>query len=98
MPSIPKAILHTKLLAAAGKEVEKYGLLDDVPFNISLTGLGNLAFYAFTLTSPTGGRPTGEYKIQLIVPGQKRESRGHLYLVPGLFTIIAGWSQDEDVF
>ncbi len=98
MPAIPKSTLHARILAAANKEVEKYSSLDEIPFKIHLTSLGNLAFYMFTLTSPPGGRPIGEYKIQLIAPGQQRGERGHLYLAPGLFTVIAGWSQDEDVF
>jgi hypothetical protein len=98
MRPIPKATLHARILASANNEVENYSPLDKVPFNVHLTTLGNLSFYAFTLTSPPGGRPTGEYKIQLIVPEQKRGERGHLYQADGAFTILAGWSRDENIF
>lgn len=98
MRSIPKTTLHERILASANTEVEEHGPLDKVPFTVCLANLGYLAFYAFTLTSPPGGRPTGEYKIQLMVPGQKRGERGQLFLVEGAFNIIAGWSQDENVF
>jgi len=98
MQSIPKATLHERILASVNNEIVEHSSLDKVPFTVHLTNLGNLAFYAFTLTSPPGGRPTGEYKIQLIVPEQQRGKRGHLYLADGAFTILAGWSRDENVF
>lgn len=98
MTAIPKADLHKKIITSVKTEVGDYDSLDDVPFKIHLTNWGSFAFYAFTLTSPPGGRPTGEYKIQLIAPGYQRGQRGNLRLDANLFSIILGWSPDEDIF
>lgn len=98
MSSIPKADLHAKVLTSIGMEAEYCGSLEEVPFKVYLPNLGGFAFYAFTLTSPPGGRPTGEYKIQLIGSGQKRGQRGNLHLEADLFSVILGWSPDENIF
>ena len=98
MGAIPKRELHAKILAAAGKDVEEHGPLDEVPYRLRIAKLGDFAFYAFTLTSPPGGRPLGEYKIQLILPKQPRGTRGSLTFPPGAFTVLLGWSEEENVF
>lgn len=98
MGAISKQKIHSEILAAVGSKVEAYGPLDEVPFGIDLIGFGTFAFYAFTMTLPVGGRPTGEYKIQLIAPGQKRGTRGQFDFLSGTFTILIGWSQEERVF
>lgn len=98
MGAISKKKIHSEILAAVGSKVESYGSIDEVPFEMDLIGFGTFAFYAFTLTSPPGGRPTGEYKIQLIAPGQRRGTRGQFDFPSGAFTILIGWSQEERVF
>jgi hypothetical protein len=98
VPAVPKPTIHTHILRALGNAAEEHGDLDEVPFRVRLHGLGDFDLYTFTLTSPPGGRPVGEYKVQLIVPGQARGQRGQLDFAPGVFTILVGWSPDEDVF
>lgn len=94
MCTIPKRELHAKIMAAAGHDVEDHGPFDEVPYRLRIAKLGD---YAFTLTSPTGGRPLGEYKIQLILPKQPRGARGSLSFLPEVVTVLLGWSE-EDVF
>ncbi len=55
-------------------------------------------FYIYNLTSPPGGRTLGEHKIQLIVPGQKRGSKGNFDFSGGRLVFLAGYEQAEDVF
>jgi hypothetical protein len=40
----------------------------------------------------------GDYKIQLIVPGQRRRERGRFAYLTGTQVILAGYVQDFDVF
>ena len=98
MGATPKRDLHAQILMAVGSEVMESGPLNGVPYRLRLNRLGDFAFYAFTLTSPPGGRPIGEYKVQLIAPKQSRGERGTLEYPSGAFTIVAGWSQEEEVF
>lgn len=98
MPSLPKRTLHLRVLEAAGTSVQESSDLTTVPFVVCLKRLGAVSFYAFTLTAPPGGRPLGEYKIQLILPGQARGQRGSLTVDPDAFAVIAGWSEEEGVF
>lgn len=98
MTQIAKETIHGRVVDACRPAMEDHASFTDVPFWLRLAGLGEVVFYAFTLTSPTGGRPIGEYKIQLIVPHQPRRRRGSLYIAPGAFTILLGWSEVEGVF
>lgn len=98
MGAITKQKIHSEIVTAVGSNAEVSSPLDEMPFGIDLIGFGTFAFYAFTMTSPVGGRPTGEYKIQLIAPGQKRGTRGQFDFLSGTFTILIGWSQEESIF
>lgn len=98
MSAVPKAEIHSKIVDALHSSVEWQGAIEDVPFSVRLKGLGSFSLYAFTLTAPPGGRPTGEYKVQLIVPTQARGERGSLDFAPGAFTVIVGWSEVDEVF
>lgn len=98
MPSIPKPELHTLILQAAGEAVLTSGDITSVPLRLRLARLGQVAVYAFTITSPVGGRPADEYKIQLILPDQPRGARGRLEVEASSFTVICGWSEEEGVF
>ena len=55
-------------------------------------------FYLYNLPSPPGGRTLGEHKIQLIVPGQGRGSRGNFDFSDGRLVFLVGYEQAEDVF
>jgi hypothetical protein len=69
-----------------------------VPFHLTADMLGDLAFYAFTLTRSGINRPVGEYKIQIILPGHERGQSASLDMtVPG-YPLIVGWTPVERVF
>lgn len=95
---LSKAELHTKIVMALGEHCTMASDTSRIPFLVEVERLGTMAFYAFTLTAPPGGRPTGEYKVQLMVPGQARRTRGDLDFTDSAFVVIAGWSPEEDVF
>lgn len=98
MPALTKRALNEQILAAANPWGRITGPIDEVPLLVDVDGLGRFAMYAFTLTAPPGGRPVGEYKVQLILPGQGRGNRGRLEPPAGRFAVIVGWSREEEVF
>jgi hypothetical protein len=52
----------------------------------------------YNATRPPGGRPLGEHKVQLIVPGQKRGQRGSFDNSGGRIVLLIGYAAEEDVF
>ncbi len=50
-----------------------------------------LKVYIFNCTSPQGGRSFDEFKIQLIIDGQKRGKRGRFNTSDGRTTLIVGY-------
>ena len=56
-----------------------------------------LSIYLYNALNPPGGRPTGEYKINLNVPGQRVGEVASFDYSLG-FTICAGYVADYDVF
>lgn len=48
--------------------------------------------YVYNCTNPPGGRTLDEYKIQLILPDQKRGERGFLDESDGSFILIIGYA------
>jgi hypothetical protein len=54
--------------------------------------------YLFNATRPPGGRPVGEFKIQVMVPGQARGDRACFDASEGHLVILAGYTAEEDVF
>jgi len=57
-----------------------------------------LRVYLFTITRQHGGRPQDEYKIQVILPGQKPRTKVALDTSDGRLPIIGGFSQDFNAF
>ena len=53
--------------------------------------------YIYTLTHPPGGRTTGEHKIQIIIPGQRKGERKEFDHSGGWFVLLAGYAPDMDV-
>ena len=96
--ALSKPELHTKIVMALGSNCTGAGDTSRIPFLTQVGSMGAIGFYAFTMTTPHGGRPMGEFKVQLIVPGQGRANRGALDFTDGAFLVIAGWSPEEDVF
>src|SRR3954469_26040731 len=99
MPALSKADLHRRILVALGSDVATYGDPNDVPFPMDVAGLIPLAVWAFTITSPPGGRHPLESKIQLMVPGQGRDQRGSLRPEdPDRFPVLIGVKPEDDLF
>ena len=92
--------LHRRFVSALAGRVQGTPSLDRKPLELDLTPpLPNrVRVYLFNATRPPGGRPTGEHKVQLIMPGQKRGERGRFDQSDGRIVLLAGYAAEEDVF
>lgn len=92
--------LHRRLVQALGAAVRSHAPLDKKPFELDLTPpLPNrVRVYMYNATRPPGGRPLGEHKIQLIVPGQRRGERASFDNGDGRIVLLVGYGAEEDVF
>lgn len=98
MPGLGRQALHERLLDAL-PDAEVIGSVADVPLVLKLPGIAMpLAFWIFTLTNPPGGRHPSEYKIQLMVPGQRRGERGDFVSSVEAFKLLVGVHPKEDIF
>lgn len=97
---VSQAELHRRFVAALGEKVEHHTNLDRKPLDLDLASPlpGRVRVYLFNATRPPGGRPTGEHKVQLIMPGQKRGERGQFDQSDGRIVLLAGYAAEEDVF
>ena len=96
-----QADLHRHLVAALGlRNVLRHSEWDVKPFEMDLAAPlpQRLRLYVFNATRPPGGRPLGEHKIQLIVPGQGRNDRGSFDHSGGRIVLLMGYAAEEDVF
>lgn len=75
---------------------ESAPLLIDLYAPLSL----KLRVYLFNCTNPPGGRALDEYKIQIILPGQKRGERGVVDYSEGRMPVLAAYvpEGEEGVF
>lgn len=96
----PKSELHQIFIEALGDSVVTHGDLEDFPLEIELEQPlpSKVRLYIYNVTSPPGGRPTGEHKTQLIVPDQDRGERGSFDHSDGRFVLLTGYSKEADVF
>lgn len=97
----PKAKLHQMFIDDLGDRVAWHSNASDKTLLIDLINpRKKLRVYLFNCTCPPGGRALDEYKVQLIIEGQKRGERGHLNTSDDRFIIIAGFaspfSEKED--
>lgn len=53
--------------------------------------------YVFNCTCPPGGRVIDEYKVQLILDGQRRGERGHFDDTDGTTVLIVGYADPLDI-
>jgi excisionase family DNA binding protein len=93
--------LHRRLVQALGsKFVRSHGSFDSKPFELELAPpLPHRArVYMYNATRPPGGRPLGEHKVQLIVPGQRRGERASFDNGDGRIVLLIGYAAEEDVF
>ena len=54
--------------------------------------------YIWQITDPPGGRSIDENKIQLILPGQKRDERANFTHESDYFTLLVGYRDDIKIF
>ena len=59
---------------------------------------GKVRLYLYNITHPQGGRPSSEYKIRLMVRGQRRHDRAGFASESGRFLVLGGYEGELDVF
>lgn len=97
---ISQTELHRRFLDALGDVVRSHGVLNRKPLEADLAAPlpSRIRLYIFNATRPPGGRPLGEHKVQLIVPGQRRGDRGNFDHSGGRMVFLAGYAAEESVF
>lgn len=92
--------LHECFLKVIGEYVVNHSATQSKPIEIDLLHPlpRRIRVYLYNLTSPPGGRTLGEHKIQLIVPGQDRGTRGNFDFSDGRLVFLAGYEYTHDVF
>ncbi len=88
-----KEQLNKLLLEDLGERVEWHSDLTSKTFLVDLKNpKRKLRIYVFNCTCPPGGRALDEYKIQMIIEGQKRGERGALDASDGRTVLIIGYA------
>ncbi len=92
--------LHDQFLAALRDLVVEHSDLGVKPLELKMEGSLPLRarVYMYNATRPPGGRPVGEYKIQLIVPNHPRGERGNFDLSGRRTVLLVGYSAEDAVF
>lgn len=105
MPTKPsnrlsKQELHQKFLSALEGNIEAHSEIDEVPLEVDLSPPlpTKIRVYMFNVTNPPGGRPSDEYKAQLILPDQNRGERASFDLSDGRVVLLVGYSAQSEVF
>ncbi|RHP30313.1 hypothetical protein [Lachnotalea sp. AF33-28] len=98
-------VLHKKFIDSLGQYVKYYSNIEDKPLIVTLKSPYNITLkvYLYNCTNPSGAKQAGEYKSQLILPGQKRHTRGKFELELGKKTLLVGFATitgdiDDGVF
>ena len=99
-PSLDSHQLHGALLHALGDAVLWHSENDKKPLEVDLAAPlpSRVRIYMYTLTDPPGGRPVGEFKIQLIAPGQKKGNAASFDTSDGRIVLLIGYHPDTNVF
>jgi hypothetical protein len=97
---VSKPEIHQKFIDILGDKVVDHLGVESVPFEAELEPPlpSKVRIYAYNVTSPPGGRPSGEYKAQLIVPDQNPGERASFNHSNGHFVLVFGYTVDTDVF
>ena len=92
--------LHAEFVAALRDLVVAKSDLGVKPLELEMQGSLPLRarVYMYNATRPPGGRPAGEYKIQLIVPNHERGQRGNFDLSDGRTVLLVGYAAEDAVF
>lgn len=99
--SASSKLMHEAFVAALGESVSP-AFLDATSYRpLELRGVhplpSLLRVYLYKMTSPTAERQIGAYRIQITLPGQRRQ-RGRFDWSNGAFVLLAGYECDLDVF
>ena len=92
--------LHTALVTALGVRVVRHSDPEVKPFELDLLSplSSHARVYMYNATRPPGGRPAGEYKVQLIVPDQSPGERGNFDTSDDRHVLLVGYAVEEGVF
>lgn len=93
--------MHRRFVKALGPAlVRSHGPIASKPFEVDLAAPlpQRIRVYMYNATRPPGGRPLGEHKVQLMVPGQSRGQRGSFDNGDGRIVLLVGYAAEEDVF
>jgi putative restriction endonuclease len=98
MPGLPQQVLLSKLRAALPHRTRFENDDSTRPANLFIPRIGRARVYLWTVTTVESvDRAPDEYKIQLILPGQRPQERGELDLSDKP-TFLLGYSPDYGVF
>ncbi len=91
---LSSAVLNQMFLDSLGQNVESHNGIEDKPLIVKLKPPYNNIFkvYLYNCTNPPGARQAGEYKSQIILPGQQRGERGRFEIEPGMKTLLVGFA------
>ena len=91
---LSSVVLNQMFLDSLGKYVESYNGIEDKPLIVKLKPPYNIIIkvYLYNCTNPPGARQAGEYKSQIILPGQQRGKRGRFEMEPGIKTLLVGFA------
>lgn len=95
-----KPEIHQKFVDSLGENVEGHSSFDEIPFEARLNQPlpSKVRVYAYNVTHPPGGRPSGEHKAQLILPDQSRGERASFDHSDGYTVLLLGYTPNSDVF
>lgn len=95
-----KSEIHQNFIDILGDNVIQHNGIESIPFEVKLKPPlpSKVRIYAYNVTSPPGGRPSGEYKAQLIVPDQSPGERASFDHSGGHFVLVLGYTVNIDVF
>jgi excisionase family DNA binding protein len=97
---VPQTEMHERLITVLGSRVAHHSATSSKPLEIDLRGPlpVRIRVYMFNATRPPGGRPLGEHKVQLMVPGQRRGERGSFDHSDDRVVLLIGYAAEEDVY
>lgn len=94
---LSKKVLNTIFIEGLGNHVVWHSEMASSPLLVDLSPRSlRLRVYLWNCTNPPGGRALDEYKIQVILPGQKPGERGQLDYSDGRLPIIGALVRDGD--
>lgn len=100
MPRLDTAELNRRFLTALGPHVERADPESALVLTLEASAPlpPRVRVYLFNATHPPGGRSTPEHKIQLMVPGQRRDERANFDFSDDRAVVIAGYAAEQDVW